>query len=50
MLNTGASGKISDHRQSNYYFKKDTEDDLTRGDGNLFPYFTTRTENAPLLL
>ncbi len=31
------------------FFKDKNEGDLTRGVGNLFQCFTTRTENAPLL-
>ncbi len=27
----------------------DTDGDMTRGVGNPFQYFTTRTENAPIL-
>ncbi len=46
---TGDAGKISDHGQSNLFLKTDTEGDMIRGAGNLFQYFTIRTENAPLL-
>ncbi len=31
------------------FLKIDTKGDRTRGAGNLFQYFTTRTEKAPLL-
>ncbi len=31
------------------FFNIDTEGDKTRGAGNLFQYFMTRTEKAPLL-
>ncbi len=33
----------------NYFLKTSTEGDTTRDAGNLFQYFTTHTENAPLL-
>ncbi len=32
-----------------FFLKIDTEVVKTRGDGNLFQYFTTQTEKAPLL-
>ncbi len=46
---TGTAGKISDHWRSNCFLKINTGGNKTRGAGNLFQHFTTRTENAPLL-
>ncbi len=46
---TGAAGKITGHKRSNCFSKIDAAGDKTRGAGDLFQYFTTRTENAPLL-
>ncbi len=45
----GAARKILDHLRSNCFLKIDTEGDKTKCAGSLFQYFTTQTENAPLL-
>ncbi len=46
---TGVAGKTSNQCRSNCFLKMDTEGDKARCARSLFQYFTTRTEQAPLL-